>query len=78
MADLTTLQTWLTEAESAYHKLLTGSAEEEVEHADMRVKYTRSLTGMQQITAYIADLKAQIAAGGGVTSERRRALEVDL
>lgn len=76
MADLATLQTWLTEAESAHHKLITGSSEEEVAHADMRVKYTRS--GMQQLTAYIADLKAQIAAAGGVTSERRRALEIDL
>jgi len=79
MADLATLQTRLTAAELAYHNLITGSMEEEVEHADMRVKYTRSVTALQQLLSYIADLKAQIASlGGTVTGLRRRAIEVDL
>lgn len=77
MADITTLQTRLTEAESAYHKLLTGSKEEEIEHGDMRMRYTRAQVG--ELANYIANLKVQIAAlGGTVTGERRRALEVDL
>lgn len=77
MADLATLQARLTEAETAYHRLLTGSQEEEVEHGDMRVKY--SSAGKQQLAAYIQSLKAQIAAlGGTVTGERRRGLTVDL
>lgn len=79
MADLATLQTRLTSAETAYHALMTGSLEEEVEHGDMKVKYTRSVTALQQLTSYITDLKAQIAAlGGTVVGERRRAIEVDL
>lgn len=77
MADLATLQTWLTAAEVARHRLRTGSQEEEVEHGDMRARYTRADAG--ELDSYIADLKARIAAlGGSVTGERRRALEVDL
>ena len=79
MADLTTLKTWLAAAELAQHNLLTGSSEEEIEHADMRVKYSRSVTGLQQLGAYIADLKAQIAALElAHPAERRRGLTVDL
>ena len=79
MADLATLQTRLTEAELAYHNLLAGSVEEEVSHGDMRVKYTRSVTALQQLQTYIADLKAQIAALGGTsTGLARRAIQVDL
>jgi len=79
MADLATLQTRLIEAELALHKLLTGTAEVEVEHGDMRLKYSNSVTAMQQLSSYIADLKAQIAAlGGTVTGERRRGISVDL
>ncbi|MBL8518196.1 MAG: hypothetical protein JNM76_14640 [Betaproteobacteria bacterium] len=77
MADLATLQTRLTEAESAYHKLMTGSKTVEVQHGDMRTKYTEAQAGT--LLAYIADLRAQIAAlGGGVTGLRRRAFSVDL
>lgn len=79
MADLATLQTWLMEAELAQHKLLTGSVELEVEHGDMRTKFSNSVTGMQQLASYISDLKARIAAlGGAVTGERRRAISVNL
>ena len=76
MADLATLQTRLLEAELAQHKLLTGSAAEEVEHGDMRSRYTRADLG--QLAAYIATLKSQIAAAGGAsTGLRRRAIAVD-
>lgn len=79
MADLATLQTRLVEAEIAYHNLLAGSVEEEVSQGDMRVKYTRSVTALQQLQQYIADLKAQIAAvGGAVVGLPRRAIRVDL
>ena len=77
MADLTTLQTWLTEAEAAYHKLTTQGGEEEVQHGDMRVRYTRG--DLDKLGAYIINLKAQIAGLGGTTTGlRRRAIEVDL
>lgn len=77
MADLATLQTRLTEAESAYHRLMTGALEVEVEHGDMRMKYQAS--GKGELAAYIVDLRAQIAAAGGtVSGERRRGLVVDL
>lgn len=79
MADLATLQTRLAEAEAAYHALLTGSAIEEVEHGDMRQRYVSSATSMQQLSSYIADLRAQIVAlGGAVSGERRRGFVIDL
>lgn len=79
MADLSTLQAWLTEAETAYHKLRTGSAAEEVEHGDMRTRYTRSLTGMQELSTYIESLKDQIRAlGGTVTDLIRKSFSIDL
>lgn len=77
MADLATLQARLVEAEGAYHKLLTGALEVEIQHGDMRTRYEAGTKG--DLVAYIADLKAQIAAlGGTVAGERRRGLVVDL
>jgi len=79
MADLATLQTRLTDAEAAYHALLTGTKEVEVQHGEMTVKYSTSVTQMVQLQSYIADLKAQIVAlGGTVTGLRRGAIVVDL
>lgn len=78
MADLATLQAWLTAAESAKQKLLIGSSAEEIEHADMRVRYTRSVTGLQMLDAYINDLKSQIAALGGPAGPRYRGIVLDL
>jgi hypothetical protein len=81
MADLATLQLRLAEAELAYHRLQTGTAEIEVEQGGevaMKVKY--SLTSVDKLRAYISDLKAQVAALTGTTSElaRRRPLYVEL
>lgn len=77
MADLATLQTRLDEAESALHLLATGSQEVEVRHGDIGAKYTQA--NMGSLRAYIADLRAQIAAAGGtLTGLRRRAIGVDL
>ncbi len=77
MADLATLQTRLSEAETAYHKLVTGKQAVEVQHGDMRQKYTQAEAGL--LASYISDLRAQVAAlGGSLTGERRRGLVVDL
>lgn len=77
MADLATLQTWLTEAEVAYHKLLTGAQEVQVQHGDMQLTYANSAEQLKLLRTYIDSLKSQIAAGGD-TGLRRKALEVDL
>lgn len=77
MADLTTLQGWLLEAELAQHKLQTGAQEMQIDHGDMRVAYTKADGGKLQ--AYIDSLKAQIAAlGGTIGGQRRRGMVVDL
>jgi hypothetical protein len=77
MADLATLQARLVEAESAYHKLAMGGGAEEVEHGDMRTKFTRAT--MNDLQAYINSLKSQIvAAGGTVDGLQRRAIDMDL
>lgn len=78
MADLATLQTRLQEAEAAYHRLVTGTKVVEIEHGDMRQKYTAADAGA--LAGYIADLRAQIAAAGGSDSGGlpRRALVINL
>jgi len=77
MADLITLQTWLTDAEVALQALQTGTQEMQIDHADMRVAYTKAEVG--QLQSYIDSLRARIAAAGGtVDGLRRRALQVDL
>lgn len=69
MASLTTLQTWLTEAETALHKLSTGSQTVEVKKPDgATVKFTSATT--HDLRAYIADLKAQIAVLTNKVSRR--------
>jgi len=77
MADLATIQTRLTEAETAYHRLQIGSQEESIGLGDMQVRYTKA--NADQLAAYIAGLKTEIAAAGGTVSGlRRRAFVVDL
>lgn len=71
MADLAVLQSRLDQAELALHRLMTGSQSEHVEHADMRVAYTRA--DVSKLQSYIASLKSQIAlAGVDVPGLRRR------
>ena len=54
----------LTEAQSAYHKLMTGTAVAEVQDSNgERVRYTAA--DLSKLKAYIADLKAQIATASG-------------
>jgi len=77
MADLTTLQIWLTDAEAGLQALQTGTQEMQIDHGDMRVAYTKAEVG--QLQSYIDGLRARIAAAGGtVDGLRRRALQVDL
>lgn len=81
MADLTTLQTRLLEAELAYHRLQTGTAEVLVEQGgevSMKVQY--SLTSVDKLRTYIGELKNQIAAATGNSAGlvRRRPIYVEL
>lgn len=71
MADLTTLQTWLTEAERAYHALQTGAQTVKVQHGDMAQDYTPASTA--DLRRYIDELRGQVLAlGGTVTGVQRR------
>lgn len=77
MADLTTLNSRLADAESALHQLQIGTLEVQIEHGDMRVTYTKQNAGM--LRGYIDDLRAQIMAlGGAVDQKPRRAMTVYL
>ena len=73
MLDIATLQARLSEAEAAYHRLLTGSRAEQVTYAAGQVsrsmKYTA--TNLDALRAYIDDLKRQLGLGA-----RRRAIGV--
>jgi gpW len=76
MADCTTLQTRLLEAELAHHKLSTGTQEVEVEHEGMKIKY--SMVSVDKLSAYIDNLRGQIMSQcpGLLTGkdQRRRAI----
>lgn len=76
MPDLATLEARLAEAESAYHKLMTGSLEESIGSGDAQARYTRADSGL--LSAYIAQLRSQVAAAGGASTVRRRAMTVTL
>ncbi len=77
MADLATLQTRLAEAESAFHKLVIGGQAVEIQHGDMRKRYTPGEAG--ELASYIDRLKSEIELlGGTVAGLRRRGLVVDL
>lgn len=73
MPDLTTLKTWLEEAEMALHKLSTGAQVAQVGYGEMQAGFTRAQ--VPELKSYIADLKGQIAkAEGG--APRRRMMQV--
>jgi hypothetical protein len=73
MSGTTALQTQLTEAKAAYHRLMTGSKAEQVTYAAGQVsrsmKYTA--TNIDALRSYIADLERQLGIG-----TRRRAIGV--
>lgn len=80
MQDATTLRQRLTEAESAYHLLITGSAEVHITKGDRSVSYNQ--TSVASLLAYIKDLRAQLVALGELPASalgtRRRLIEVIL
>jgi len=61
-----TLQEMLQQAESAYHKLQTGSMAVSIEKGDRKVEFNRA--NIYELRAYIDDLRSQL----GIGSVRRR------
>jgi hypothetical protein len=69
MADLATLRGYLSNAEDALNKLLTGQQVVEFDRAGTKIRYTPA--NVPELRRYVADLKSQIAALGGGGSPRR-------
>lgn len=63
MADLTTLQARLDEAESALHDLTLGAQRVVMERNGTKIQYTPA--NIPALKAYVATLQAQIRAAGG-------------
>jgi hypothetical protein len=61
MPTSTELAVWLSEADLALHRLLTGSRVEEIDSPSGRVRYTNA--NVADLERYIARLKQQIEAG---------------
>lgn len=78
MADLTTLQGWLTEAENARHQLAMGKQVVEVWRDGRRLTYRQS--SLNDLNGYIDNLTAQIARledeQNGTSFARRRSIGV--
>ncbi len=64
VTDLTSLQTRLTEAEDAYHLLMTGSGEASV-HIDGYGSISYTTANITQLERYISNLKTVIARQSG-------------
>lgn len=63
---MATLSARLTEAQAAYHALLTGSAVEEVRDSNGEtIRYTQANRGA--LAGYISSLERQIAVANGAT-----------
>jgi len=69
MATLATLQTWLSEAEIARHKLRTGSLRVSFSHGQRSMTFAAA--NAAELDAYIADLTQQITVAQGGSSKRR-------
>ena len=71
--DLATLQSYLANAQAAYHALMTGQSLVEIRHNEREMRYTQ--VNRSALVSYIADLKGQIArlTGQPVTGGRGRA-----
>lgn len=74
MASLATLQIWLSEAEAARHRLITGALTASITYAGRSVSYSQSSMG--SLNAYIEDLKAQIATASGQPVAKTRIFRV--
>jgi hypothetical protein len=73
MADLTTLQGWLLEAETALHQLNTGKLTASASYNGKSVTYSQ--TDRDRLAAYISSLRQQIADLTG-TSRRRGPMQI--
>jgi hypothetical protein len=71
LADLATLQGWLLEAETARHKLVTGSLRVTVRYNGEN-EVTFAKTDMASLDAYIASLRSKIAALDGSARQTTR------
>ncbi|BBB60250.1 gpW family head-tail joining protein [Undibacterium sp. Di27W] len=69
MADLAKLQAYLSGAEDALNKLMTGTQVVEFDRSGTKIRYTPAQVPALQ--TYIAQLKSQIAALGGGGNSRR-------
>lgn len=65
MADLATLQTRLTEAEDALHRMLTGQMTTRLRFSDRETQKFVDGASIEGLRRHIADLKRQIAAVSG-------------
>lgn len=73
--DIDDLKTKLAQAETAYHKLLTGAQTASVSFGPSKsVSYTQA--NIAELRRYINDLKEQIAALSGCTPVARRTVRV--
>jgi hypothetical protein len=70
MTDLTQLQGWLIEAQSARHALLTGSLRQRVNYQGDEVWF--AATDIDKLNTYIATLESQIAGLSGDPRNVRR------
>lgn len=81
MADLNTLRERLLEAELAYHRLSTGTAEVQVEQGgEVAMKVAYNLASVDKLKVYMDQLRRDIAAITGDASglQRRRPMYVEL
>ena len=70
MADLATLQTRLSEAEDAHHKLMTGASEVSISDGENTATYQQ--INASKLMTYIQGLRAEIRALGGTVASARR------
>lgn len=63
MATTEELQTRLTEAETALHRLMTGQSTARISYDGRDVEYTRAKVG--DLRAYISELKSSLGLTGG-------------
>lgn len=74
MADLATLQRWLSEAEAARHHLHTGARTVSLSYAGRSVSYAQA--DADKLDQYIARLQDQISAAQTGSTPRRRLFRV--
>ena len=75
MADLATLQSWLSDAEAALHALQIGDKRVTIERLGTKISYTAASVG--ELKSYITSLQSQIRSAGGVIpgiQPRRRSI----